>query len=107
MENLENAILDVLNDPAKMNEILSIAQNLGLGGDGGNILPPQEDLQMAGAVMGILQDLQKSDPRQENLLHALLPYLDVTRQKKLKRAMQIGKLSRLAGVALQHEKDAT
>lgn len=105
MENLENAILDVLNDSEKMNEILAIAQNLGLGGEIG--LPQQEDLQMAGTVMGILQDMQKSDPRQENLLHALLPYLDATRQKKLKRAMQIGKLSRLAGVALQQEKDTT
>lgn len=105
MENLENAILDVLNDSEKMNEILAIAQNLGLGGE--SSLPQQEDLQMAGTVMGILQDMQKSDPRQENLLHALLPYLDATRQKKLKRAMQIGKLSRLAGAALQHEKDTT
>jgi hypothetical protein len=105
MENLENAILDVLNDSEKMNEILAIAQNLGLGGE--SSLPQQEDLQMAGTVMGILQDMQKSDPRQENLLHALLPYLDATRQKKLKRAMQIGKLSRLAGAALQYEKDTT
>ena len=107
MENLENAILDVLNDPEKMNEIFSIAQSLGLSGDGGNISPPQEDLQMAGAVMGILQDLQKSDPKQENLLHALLPYLDDARQRKLKRAMQIGRLSRLAGTVLQRENDST
>ena len=105
MENLEGKILDVLNDPDKMAEILSLAQGLGLGPPPGEESPKEqsdgEGLPLA-AILGLLQQMEGGDNRQECLLRALTPYLDGHRQKKLQKAIKIGKLSHLAGYALKN-----
>lgn len=106
MENMESKILDVLNDPQKMEQIMGIAKGLGFS-------PPEEDSapsepmdpQMTGTLLNILQQAGNSDGKQDALLHALMPYLRPERQKKLRQALKVAKLSHLAGFALRNYTD--
>ena len=105
MENMESRIMEVLNDPEKLSEIMQIAQNLGFS-------PAAEESASAetGALPGSLLPLMssmQSGGRQDALLGALMPYLRPERQKKLRRAMQVAKLSHLAGYALKNYSDLT
>ena len=105
MENMENKILEVLNDPEKMSEILQIAKGLGFSPqDAAQPSPPGEDDSpiSAGAIFQLLQQANRTDGRQEALLQALLPYLKPERQKKLQRAIRVAKLTHLAGFALKN-----
>ncbi len=99
MENMEEKIMDVLGDPAKMEQIMSIAKGLGFS-------PEQEEQEQpnAGALLSLLQQTGE-DGRQDALFQALMPYLRPGRRKKLQQAMKIAKLSHLAGFALKNYVD--
>lgn len=95
MEDMENRILEILNDPQKMEQVMDVAKGLGLsppeqtsGDGGGSPIPPVP-----------------ADSRQQALLQALEPYLRPERRRKLERALQMAKLSRLAQTALQGYSD--
>lgn len=110
-EGLEEKLQQLLNDPDSMAQIMSFAQSLG-----GQMQQPQQPQQsqepqaavppidpgMMQAIVGIMQQLQRTDSRQEALLNALKPYLAPERREKIDRAAQIARLSRLAGTALQN-----
>ena len=105
MESMEQKIMDVLNDPEKMADIIQLAKGLGIS-------PPEDGPQQAseeplsvGTMLQLLQNTGKSDARQEALLQALLPYLRPERQKKLQRALRVAKLTQLAGAALKSYSD--
>ena len=51
-------------------------------------------------MMQIFQQMQQTDPRQDALLCALRAYLAPERQRKLDRAMELARLTKLAGLAL-------
>ena len=106
MENAENMILDVLNDPEKLSQVMDIAKNLGFSppGEEPPAAPEAENLNM-GAMLSMLQSMGSQEPQQEALIRALLPYLRPERQKKLQKAMRLAKLSNLAGVALKNYAD--
>ena len=101
-EGLEEKLQQLLNDPDSMAQIMSFAQSLG-----GQMQPPQtavppiDDGTMR-TIIGMMQQLQRTDSRQEALLSALKPYLAPERREKIDRAAQIARLSRLAGSALQN-----
>ena len=99
MENLEEKILGILNDPQAMEQVLSAAKSLGLSPDDASDTPPAAPL----PVMELLQKAGAPDHRQEALMHALVPYLKPQRRKKLERALRLAKLSHLAGFALQSD----
>ena len=105
MENMENKILEVLNDPEKMSEILQIAK--GMGFDPEQMSQPAEDAGgiPTGELFRLLQQTNSTDTRQQALLQALMPYLKPERQKKLQRAMQVARLTHLAGYALKNYTD--
>ena len=108
MENMENKILEVLNDPEKMSEILQIAKGLGFPPQDEPPEPPsEEDCEPLplGAMFQLLQQANHTDARQEALLQALMPYLKPERQKKLQRAIRVAKLTQLAGFALKNYSD--
>ena len=86
MDDLESRIQDVLSDPAQMAQIMQMAESLGLR------QPESEKLESA--------EPQENSNRQTALLHALLPYLPQDKQKRLARALRIGKLTQVAGMAL-------
>lgn len=109
-EGLEEKLQQLLSDPDSMAQIMSFAQSLG-----GQMQPPQPqqspepqaavpsiDPGMMQAIVGIMQQLQHTDSRQEALLNALKPYLAPERREKIDRAAQIARLSRLAGTVLQN-----
>lgn len=79
-----------------MKQIMDMAAALGVAPDGG---PPPE--QLPEKISDALHHAQAIDRKQEALVHALLPYLQPGRQARLERAMQIARLSHLAGAALR------
>lgn len=107
-EGLEDKLQQLLNDPDSMAQIMSFAQSLGAQTQ--QAQQPQQpqtavppiDPGMMQAIVGIMQQLQRTDSRQEALLNALKPYLAPERREKIDRAAQIARLSRLAGTALQN-----
>ena len=106
MENMEQKIIDVLNDPEKMSEILQIAKGLGFTPEDPPSQPQEEENGLPmGAVFRLMQQANQTDSRQEALVQALLPYLRPERQKKLQRAVHIAKLTHLAGFALRNYSD--
>lgn len=106
MENMEQKIMEVLNDPEKMSEILQIAKGLGLSPEEQQAQPQEEDNGLPiGAIFRLLQQANQTDSRQEALVQALMPYLKPERQKKLQRAVHIAKLTHLAGFALRNYSD--
>jgi len=102
MENLEGRIMEVLQDPSQMEQILNIAKNLGISGEP---TPNSAAMPEIGSIMELLQKGSQQEPRRDALLHALLPYLRPDRQRRLEKAMQLAKLSNLAGFALQSLND--
>ena len=119
MDDLEEKINSVLSDPVQMQKIMAIAQSLGMP-------PPQQtdaepptktqlpsnESQAQSAekpeaqvlppnTAALLSQAGKLDKKQENLLNALRPFLRPARRQKFDRALQIARISHLAGFALK------
>lgn len=110
MEELEEKIHAVLSDPAQMEQIMNMARALGLSGaaeaqertDDTPSEPPQPSEMMREPVAQLIRQAGKPDAREENLLNALKPFLKPSRREKIDRAMQVARLSHLAGYALRN-----
>lgn len=110
MEGLEEKLQSILNDPNSMAQILSMAQSLGVSPPGEQTqMPPAPskgemplpDLGFLQSMMGVMQQAGHTDGKQEALLCALKPFLRPERREGIDRAMQLAKLSQLAGIALK------
>ena len=106
-EGLEEKLQQLLNDPDSMAQIMSLAQSFGAAQQTAQeqpqpAVPPIDDGAMC-AIIGMMQQLQRTDSRQEALLSALKPYLAPARREKIDRAAQIARISRLASSALQND----
>ena len=119
MDDLQERIESVLNDPQQMQEILSLARSLGVelpdaGAEPAEKARPEAEMpptppslpQGLGGVMTqpvaeLLKEAGKLEKKQENLLNALKPFLKPNRREKIDRAMQVARLSHLAGYALR------
>lgn len=101
MDDIGEVISQIINDPDRMNQVMELAKNL-IPPEGNSETMPlsQEQVQAIGKM---LQQTQSTEKRQEALVHALRPYLKPGRLSKLERAMQIARVSRLAGLALKKE----
>ncbi len=102
MEDLENKLNSVLNDPKAMEQIMHLAQNLNLSGNGQPSEPPAQnagniDLSMVQRLSGIARQ-SGIDKNQQSLLRALGPYLSRQRIQKLERAMRAAKMASMAGI---------
>ena len=86
MEDLEQALNEVLNDPEKMQQVFQLAQSMGLS-------PPGEASE-AGQAESAGPD------RQAALLSALKPYTHGQRREKLEKAFQVVRLVKLAKTAM-------
>ena len=103
-EGLEEKLQQLLNDPDSMAQIMSLAQSFGAAQQTAQpqpAVPPIDDGAMR-AILSMMQQLQRTDSRQEALLSALKPYLAPERREKIDRAAQIARISRLASSALQN-----
>lgn len=101
-DGLEDKLQQILNDPDSMAQILSLAQSFGMPPEQPPppARPPAVDDDFFQALCGLMQQARQSDGRQEALLCALKPYLAPERRDNIDRALQIARISHLAGVAL-------
>ena len=101
MDDLEQKLGAVLNNPQLMQQIMSMAQAMGSP-------PPQEQQQpeqsqlppIDPGMLSRLAGLSKQgsiDRNQQALLKALDPYLTKDRIGRLERAMRAAKMAKLAG----------
>ncbi len=106
-EGMEETLNRILNDPDSMAQILSMARSFGMGRESEPSPPPEPmskdpffmDEGMLLQMMQLFQVMQQTDPRQDALVCALRAYLSPERQKKLDRAVELARLTKLAGVA--------
>ena len=119
MEDLEQKLSAILNDPAQLQGIFTLAKSLGLGAPPGQTqADPDPSLQEAPAPaiadpqptqpdisIGALLEAGRLDRRQENLLCALKPFLKPEKREKIDRALQIARLTHLAEFALRGIED--
>lgn len=109
MSDFEDRLNSILNDPAQMEMITSMAKSL---------MGPQEtpkaepvptpkkesglfenlDPAMLGRLTGAFQSMNRTDDKQA-LLNAMKPYLSPRRQEKLERAMKLAKMIHVAEIA--------
>ena len=98
MEDLQAQLGAIMNDPAMMEKLMSMAQSLG-GTQQPN--PPEQpavpafDPVMLQRLTGLMGQ-SGIDPNQKGLLSALRPYLSCGRIDKLEKAMRAAKMARLA-----------
>ena len=105
MENLEEKLNAVLSNPQMMQQVMAMAQNLGLGTPPApEPAPPQPsqapqfqgiDLSMLQKFSGIAQN-STIDQNQQTLLHALSPYLTGDRIGRLEKAMRAARMAKFA-----------
>lgn len=114
MEEMEEKIGAVLNNPQLMQQIMAMAQAMGSQEKSPqqqehdpppppkqtqSILPEGIDLGSIQRIAGLAQRSQ-IDNNQRTLLRALRPYLSSDRITKLEKAMRAAKIAAVAGIAL-------
>ena len=109
MAEFEEKLSSILSNPQAMGQILSIAKSMTSEGEP----PPQEEtpedspLSALGEVdprilqigLRLFSEYSSSDNQKVALLQALKPFLSEKRLKKVDKAIQIGKLSRVMSTA--------
>lgn len=111
MDDLEEKLNAVLNNPQMMSQILSMAQSLGQNSRSESAPPKQEpaksplpQLPLSGGTplraVSELMGKGSIDREQQALLKALSPYLHQERIGKLERAMRAAKLAQVASTLL-------
>ena len=99
MDDISGLVSQILSDPEQMQQIMDLAKNLSAGSTEEPVLSPER----VAEIGKYLQQSEAADRKQEALVHALRPFLRPSRQSKLDRAMQIAKLSHIAGIALKKD----
>lgn len=107
MSELEEKLASVMNDPAMMQKIMSLAQSLGGSEPQSTPEPPKMDpAPFPDVDISMLQKLSGFakqsgiDKNQQTLLNALLPYISRHRIVKLERAMRAAKMANFATTLL-------
>ncbi len=104
MDNIQEQMNTVLNNPEMMQKIMGLAQSLGQTQSAQNTSVPHEnaDIPFPEIDISMLQKLSKLaggskiDKNQQSLLSALRPYLSNDRINKLEKAMRAAKLANIA-----------
>ncbi len=111
MDDMEEKLGAILNNPQMMQQIMSMAQSFG-GSAQNNSAPPKKqesptreafapdiDLGMVQKISGLARQ-SRIDKREQALLRALGAYLSNERLQKLERAMKAAKIAKIASSAL-------
>ena len=102
MGELEDKLTSVMNDPAMMQKIMSLAQSLGSSSPPPEEPPKKEASSFPEIDMAMLQKLSGFasqsgiDRNQQALLQALAPYISHHRVARLERAMRAAKMAGFA-----------
>lgn len=107
MSELEEKLSALLSNPQLMQQISAMAQAMGQTPMSQPVPKPQAqspvpamDPRMLQAISGALQG-SSVDQEQQELLHALSPFLSPVRISKLERAMRASKMAGFASVFLK------
>lgn len=101
MDDIQAQMGAILGNPEMMQKIMAMAQSL-QGGQQEAPPPKEPPSAMPNIDMGMLQKLSgfmgqsNIDSNQQNLLHALAPYLSGDRIGRLEKAMRAAKMARMA-----------
>lgn len=97
MDELEQKMNAMLNDPQLMQKVMSMAQSLSGQGDGSAKSDgfPDVDIGTIQKLSGLARQ-SSIDKNQQTLLRALSPYLSRERIRKLEKAMRAAKMAKLA-----------
>ncbi len=111
MDEMNDKIGAILNDPKMMQQIMSMAQSLGASSPGPE-MPKQErnsepsappiDMALVQRLSGLARQ-SGIDKREQALLRALGAYLSKDRIGRLEKAMQAAKMAKLASTALNQK----
>lgn len=98
MEQMEDKLGAILNNPQLMQQIMTMAQSLGQtsqesSGQSSNL--PDFDPAMIQKIAGFAGQ-SRIDPNQQALLSALHPYVSNRKVQKLEKAMRAAKMARMA-----------
>lgn len=102
MDEMEEKLNSVLNNPQMMQQIMAMAQSMGAQAQPKNEPTPQKSDSFPDIDLGMLQKLSgfakqgSIDKDQQTLLRALGPYLSRERIHKLEKAMRAAKIARMA-----------
>lgn len=101
MDDLEEKLGSILNDPNMMRQIMSMAQAMGgtSGAPAQENVPPQTPPEFDAQTLARISALAQSgniDKRERALLQALGAYLSKERVGKLEKAMRAAKIAKLA-----------
>ena len=103
MDDMESKLGAILGNPALMQQIMAMAQNLGQAAPTPEAPPPENPPDVDFTAIQKLAGLtsgSKLSPDQKALLRALRPYLSHGRIDRLERAMQAAKLAGTATALL-------
>ena len=105
MNKMKKKLGGILSNPQIMQQIAAMAQTLGkapVEKPATQQKPTMTPLPDPAMLQGLTQVMQKSqvDQQQQELLHALSPFLSQSRIGKLERAMRAAKMAGLASMLL-------
>lgn len=113
MDDMEEKLGSILNNPQMMQQIMSMAQSMGGQGNNRPEIPqktenmlPEIDLATIQKISGLAQK-SSIDKREQALLRALGAYLSKDRISKLEKAMRAAKMAKLASSALGQRSGAS
>ena len=106
MDEMEEKLGTILNNPQMMQQIMSMAQSMGMQNSGKQDSPARQESAFPDIDIATIQKIsglaQKSsiDKREQALLRALGAYLSKDRIGKLEKAMRAAKIAKIASSAL-------
>lgn len=105
MEDMDSRLNAMLNDPAAMQHIIQMAQQLSGGAAQADPPPPPKsaapppaqegaafDPLLLARLLPLMQELRQSNSQTTQLLYALRPYLKEEKQPKVERAARLAHL---------------
>lgn len=103
MDELEEKINAVLNNPSEMEKISKIASAIMGGGSDPPSEPPPEsdvDVGMLQKMLGSLRGGSGKKSESRDLLEAMKPFLAEKRRRKIDKAMKLARLASIAEFAV-------
>ena len=100
MNEFEDKLNSLLNDPKQMESFASFAKSI-MGGEMPEILSgePDPDPELMRKIGSLLSRGDSLGNKDKKLLEAMKPYLSEKRRSKMDRAMKIAKLASIAELA--------